>query len=158
MEVGQGKVIEHLCPRMVNCSFSIRFSAITRPKSLKQTHDERMKIKADLTQIRDREKEMWNVVNEKRDVNISLLLLLLRHSLEALFKNLKKRQKENKERRLINERKGEVVQVVSQFVFVFLHTRSRLLVQIKNPAKIKRMKKKQLRSIAKRDLSKTKPT
>ena len=28
-----------------------------------------MKMKADLKETRDREKQMWNVVNEKRDVN-----------------------------------------------------------------------------------------
>ncbi len=45
-----------------------RFSAISRPKSLKLSFEERMKMKADLNETRNREKQMWNVVNEKRDV------------------------------------------------------------------------------------------
>ena len=45
-----------------------RFSAITRAKSVKLSYEDRIKMRADLTQTRDHEKQMWNVVNEKRNV------------------------------------------------------------------------------------------
>ncbi len=45
-----------------------RFSAISRPNSVKVSYEERMKMKAGLNETRNHEKQMWNVVNEKRDV------------------------------------------------------------------------------------------
>jgi hypothetical protein len=45
-----------------------RYSASSRPKSFKLSYEERIKLKADLNETRSREKQMWNVVNEKRDV------------------------------------------------------------------------------------------
>ncbi|XP_037938560.1 coiled-coil domain-containing protein 86-like [Teleopsis dalmanni] len=49
-----------------------------------------------------------------------------------------KRRQENAERRLANERRSEVVQI------------------IKNPSKLKRLRKKQMRQIEKRDISQVK--
>lgn len=57
--------IENSCFHFHHC---FRFSAISRPKSIKLSYEERMKMKADLNETRNKEKQMWNVVNEKRDV------------------------------------------------------------------------------------------
>lgn len=45
-----------------------RFSAISRPKSVKLTFEERKKMKNELAETRTLEKQMWDAVNEKRDV------------------------------------------------------------------------------------------
>ena len=46
----------------------LRFSAISRPKAVKRSYEDRMKLKTDLNETRDHEKQMWTAVNEKRDV------------------------------------------------------------------------------------------
>lgn len=57
-----------------------------------------------------------------------------------LLKALRERQKLNEERRIENERRAEIVQLV------------------KDPRKIKKIRKKQLRLLQKRDISKLKET
>ena len=44
-----------------------------------------MKMKADLKQIRDQEKEMWNAVNEKRDVRFKYCYATLKYEYLCSF-------------------------------------------------------------------------
>jgi len=50
-----------------------------------------MKIKADLNETRNREKQMWNVVNEKRDVRIAFVYIFV-HSIHLEIKTTTKRK------------------------------------------------------------------
>lgn len=78
-----------------------------------------MELRRELRAIKERSKE---IKDERKQAAIA------KHQ----------RQLESAEKRLANEQRAEIVQV------------------IKNPAKLKRMKKKQIRLIEKRDLSKVK--
>ncbi len=71
--------------------FLLRYSAITRPKSIKLTYEQRMKMKADLNETRDHEKQMWKVVNDKRDVRIAFVFFFV-HSIHLEIKTTTKRK------------------------------------------------------------------
>lgn len=95
--------------------YSFRFSTIK--KSIhRRPFEKKQKLREELKHI----KELSLSIKEDK-------------KLENIQK--KERREENAKRRLENERKNEIVQI------------------IKNPAKLKRMKKKQLRKIEKRDLT-----
>jgi len=68
MEITKRTVNNLCCVDWIRIYLLFRFSAISRPKAVKLTYEERMKMKADLNETRSKEKEMWNVVNEKREV------------------------------------------------------------------------------------------
>ncbi|KAL9881661.1 coiled-coil domain-containing protein 86 [Glossina fuscipes] len=83
------------------------------------TFEKKMELRRELRAIKERSKE---IKDERKQAAIA------KHQ----------RQLESAEKRLANEQRAEIVQV------------------IKNPAKLKRMKKKQIRLIEKRDLSQVK--
>ncbi|XP_077866426.1 LOW QUALITY PROTEIN: coiled-coil domain-containing protein 86-like [Saccoglossus kowalevskii] len=94
-----------------------RFSDIRKDKPLRSTWQKKMQLKSEKKNIKKYEQELKEARSKELEIRLK-----------------KKADKRNK--KLENERKSEVVQV------------------IKNTAKIKRMKKKQLRAIEKRDTTK----
>jgi hypothetical protein len=50
-----------------------------------------MKMKADLNETRDHEKQMWKVVNDKRDVRIAFVFFFV-HSIHLEIKTTTKRK------------------------------------------------------------------
>uniref|UniRef100_H2ZVY7 Coiled-coil domain-containing protein 86 n=1 Tax=Latimeria chalumnae TaxID=7897 RepID=H2ZVY7_LATCH len=105
-----------------------------RPKSGRMWKDPRQQRFSDLLRGKPLRTSWEMKMKEKRERQMTKALAKQLVEEKAREKEEKrKRQEENQRRRLENERKSEVVQV------------------IKNPLKIKRMKKKQLRKIEKRD-------
>lgn len=118
-----------------------RFSSIIKTRGIRLSFANKQKLREDLKRV----KEMSRAIKAQK---------------QAEKEAKKQRRRDNLKRAEENRKKGEIVQVVSKYWFHFYYITFigyiiKFLLyrhfQIKNPAKIKRMKKKQLRMIEKRD-------
>merc|ERR1711902_422303 len=121
-------------PKLLDHVFSSKQVPRQKPKSGRFWKGERSQfrqIKKDKGQRLTFEQRLKN--KEEKQRNQELAVMLNQRKKQAK-EDQRKRMEENKERRLENERRTEQYQI------------------IKNPAKLKRMKKKQLRMLEKRDI------
>ncbi|ROL46565.1 Coiled-coil domain-containing protein 86 [Anabarilius grahami] len=115
-----------------------RFSALLRDKPLRTSWEKKMEAKREKQVVKQYHQQLKDEQAKEKEDKKKRRAETLRRRAESerkaeIVQDKKKRRAETLRRRAENERKAEIVQV------------------IKNTAKIKRMKKKQLRKIEKRD-------